>query len=357
MTSSLQDSEVWPTQNLEEVSTCPLCGSTKRTLLHPGMRDRVFYCAPGEWTLWTCENCNCAYLSPRPIATSMDQAYRQYYTHSTQQKSSSLKNIYHLLRHAYMFKQMGKSSNFSYAARIGAWSFGKVFGGHWQHHDARLYPPRKGARLLDIGCGGGDYLVLANSIGWNAEGIDPDPNAVANAIAKGCNARCGSAEEEISRSEGLYDAITLSHVIEHLYNPIETLRACRRLLRPGGRIWISTPRLQSPGHSRFGADWLHLDPPRHLVLFTENNLTSSLQSAGFTNPKFRPRGRHVTHVWKCSYAIGRGQDPITSNSIKLPLNIRTSALMADFLSLFFPYTGDEMVVIAEKESIYSDATN
>jgi 2-polyprenyl-3-methyl-5-hydroxy-6-metoxy-1,4-benzoquinol methylase len=287
----------------------------------------------------------------------MGQAYMQYYTHIAQQKSGLLKTIYHSLRHTYMFEQMGESSHFSYAARIGAWGFGKVFGGQWQYHDARLYPPRKGARLLDIGCGGGDYLALASSIGWSAEGIDPVPNAVANAIAKGCNARCGSAEEEISRAEGLYDAITLSHVIEHLYNPVDTLRACRRLLRPGGRIWISTPRLHSPGHSRFGADWLHLDPPRHLVLFTEDKLTSSLRTAGFAYPKFSPRGRHVTHAWKCSYAIRRGLDPLISKSTKLPLRIRISALRADLLSLFFAYRGDEIVTVAEKESIHSDATN
>lgn len=352
-------SEAWPSEDLEEIQECPLCGSNQREVLHTAMRDRIFFCAPGEWTIWFCKNCECAYLSPRPKVTSIGRAYGHYYTHATHSapsKRNSLKIIYHSLRFAFFMEQSGGGSSSFYPTRFGAWIVSKIFGNQWKFHDARLYPPRNGARLLDIGCGGGDYLALANSIGWAAEGIDTDPNAVENALAKGCKARCGSVEEELSRSAGLYDAITLSHVIEHLHNPVDTLKACRHLLRPGGRIWLATPRLDSAGHRRFGADWLHLDPPRHLVLFTEENLTSSLMAAGFLHPKFNPRGRHVLHVWKCSYAIRRGYDPLC-NSLNLPYSIRLTALKHDLQSMFSKYSGDEIIVSAEIESDHGATAN
>jgi len=54
--------EAWPKDGLESVSRCPVCNSDKRELLYDRLTDRVFFCAPGEWSLYKCCNCGCGYL-------------------------------------------------------------------------------------------------------------------------------------------------------------------------------------------------------------------------------------------------------------------------------------------------------
>jgi 2-polyprenyl-3-methyl-5-hydroxy-6-metoxy-1,4-benzoquinol methylase len=59
---------------------------------------------------------------------------------------------------------------------------------------------------------------------------------------------------------GDFDAITMSHVIEHVPDPLASLDKCRRLLRLGGYLVLSTPNVRSLGHQRFGQSWRGLEP-------------------------------------------------------------------------------------------------
>ena len=49
--------ESWPAGGLENVPRCPVCGSNRREVLHEGLRDRVFRCAPGKWDIQLCSGC------------------------------------------------------------------------------------------------------------------------------------------------------------------------------------------------------------------------------------------------------------------------------------------------------------
>src|SRR5688500_7537323 len=71
----------WPVHGLERVASCPACGAAERELLHGGLTDRLFRCAPGTWTLLRCVGCGSAYLDPRPTEDSILLAYSDYYTH------------------------------------------------------------------------------------------------------------------------------------------------------------------------------------------------------------------------------------------------------------------------------------
>ena len=77
------------------------------------------------------------------------------------------------------------------------------------------------------------------------------------------------------------DAILLCHVIEHLAEPIEILKECLSILKPGGILIMLTPNSESLGHRLFGRNWLHLDPPRHLYLFNSSNMRRILEQTGF----------------------------------------------------------------------------
>lgn len=76
-----ESSELWPLADLEYLGQCPVCGSKERVPLHAPMIDRLFECAPDEWQLQTCQQCELGYLDPRPSAQSIGRAYTHYFTH------------------------------------------------------------------------------------------------------------------------------------------------------------------------------------------------------------------------------------------------------------------------------------
>ena len=116
--------------------------------------------------------------------------------------------------------------------------------------EIRHLPATPGGRLLDLGSGSGAFLVQMAALGWRAQGIDPDPAAVASAREAGLDVTQGTLDDlDLDEHAGAFDAVTLSHVIEHLHDPAEDLRRVHRLLRPGGLIWIATPEPGGSGTS------------------------------------------------------------------------------------------------------------
>jgi len=116
--------------------------------------------------------------------------------------------------------------------------------------------------------------------GWTATGIDADAEAVAAARSTGLDARAGALKSQ-GFPDAYFDVVLMSHVIEHLPDPIDELKECRRILKPSGSIVIATPNSLALGHRVFGRHWLGLDPPRHLQIFTPKALTRVLAMAGF----------------------------------------------------------------------------
>lgn len=300
----------WPAHGLERVPLCPLCGGDRRSVLHAGLRDYAFKTAPGEWVLQRCADCGCAYLDPRPNAATIALAYARYYTHSDRRGGPPEESGFARLRRRIAYAYLN--------TRFGA-SYPDAFPGG--EHIARLFPRKRAyldvtharnlgkatgdnTRLLDVGCGNGEFLRFAALLGWVAEGVDVDAAAVAAARASGCNVTHGSLEELPFRA-GSYRHVTLSHVIEHVHDPVKLLRQCLALLVPGGRLWLQTPNLRSVGHSVFGPSWRGLEPPRHLVLFDQRSLAAALAAAGFSDVAFREHPGNTTFIWEESRRIAR----------------------------------------------------
>jgi len=174
-----------------------------------------------------------------------------------------------------------------------------------------------GGRLLDVGCGSGDFLVTAKSCGWNAFGIDTDSNAVRYASSRGLDVKVGGIEH-LEASGERFDVITLSHVLEHLHDPRSTLAGCLRLLKPGGRLWLETPNALALGHEVFGSAWRGLECPRHLVLFNRDNLFKLLAELGFERVATLPRQSALRPLFKESLALAEGR-PLGSRRRIKPL--------------------------------------
>ena len=172
----------------------------------------------------------------------------------------------------------------------------------------RHLPKQPKGRLLDVGCGNGDFLQFAQRAGWEAIGVEPDPKAVEVARARGLTVHLGGLETLHTVSEA-FDGITLNHVIEHVHHPRATLEQCYRLLRHGGWLWLETPNLDAHGHAHYGENWVGLDIPRHLVVFTDRALMRLLQEVGFMRIERLPYYPLCERVFAMSRAIATGASP------------------------------------------------
>lgn len=147
--------------------------------------------------------------------------------------------------------------------------------------------------------------------------------------------------------DGSFDAVVMSHVIEHVHDPEGLLRECRRILRSRGQITVVTPNAKSLGHRVFGADWRGLEPPRHLQVFTPLALRTLAEKAGFNRPRVSVTIRSAWEICRASRSIRRGQ---LSPRCKILESVAAAAFHFAELgtSLVQPDAGEEIVLIAWK---------
>lgn len=320
----------WPEGGLEHLGCCPVCGSEERSVLHADLVDEVFRVAPGQWTLWRCAVCECGYLDPRPTPATIGQAYKNYYTHqlaSSRDKPESLgrlRRIRRALSNGCLNLRYG--TNYQPVSRFGPW-VARLLPRQREALDVQfrwLPKPKAGQRVLDVGCGNGAFLIKAREAGWQVMGIDPDPDAVASAGEKGLEVRLGLIEEFDGEAE-LFDAITLSHVIEHTHDPKSVFTDVCRLLKPGGMLYLETPNIQSRGSYIFGRHWRGIETPRHLVLFSLRGLQRLLARNGFAGVELQRRYVVSKGMFLNSFQIAQGLSPYGNQPRSLPFGLALRA--------------------------------
>jgi 2-polyprenyl-3-methyl-5-hydroxy-6-metoxy-1,4-benzoquinol methylase len=291
---------------------CRLCGNPG-DFIHQDEPDRLFT-APGKWSLRRCANpgCRLVWLDPMPLSEELWKAYRQYYTHAAAQNrnaNATLRQLYRRMKSGYL------AVKFGYAVPPQSWL------DRWLGRMLYLFPLRREdleaevrflrakpqGRLLDVGCGSGDWLLWIRQLGWEAEGLGFDEAAVRVATERGLTVRQGVLEGQ-GYAAGSFDAVTLNHVIEHVPDPLATVRECARILKPDGQLIMFTPNTASLGHRLFQRHWRGLEPPRHLHIFCPQAMEAMLRSAGFN--RVLVRTLNSDYVWRQSLALWRGQNPI-----------------------------------------------
>lgn len=291
-----------------------------------------------------------------PLAEDIREAYESYYTHAQQDKDftpeSLSRRIVQLIRAGYLartydyfqdrptnaFKLLGLLAYLS-PLRRASLDFSVMY-----------LPFRPDSRLLEIGCGSGGMLKIMQDLGWLVEGIDFDPVAVESCRRKCLYVRLGSLEEQDYPANS-FDAITMSHLIEHVPNPQALLEECFRLLKPNGYLSVVTPHSGAFGHRLFGASWFHLDPPRHLNLFAVNSLRRMAENAGFRRVKVVTIIRDACETLIASRSIQRTRRFKMGSSHSRMAFARGKSLQIlewVLLKLGFP-VGEELALIARKE--------
>lgn len=255
----------WPDAKLEHVNKCPFCTSTKRKLAYANIQDWSFYTSTGNWTYWDCENCNALYLSERPQESFIHEAYGHYYTHA-EGSLSIFGNLKLLLKNeffSHLFEvnlspRIGLSKKLSFVVKPLKYFLFVPFG------MKQLIELPKG-KLLDIGCGNGAMLKIAKDLGWDVTGIEIDPQAVATARKHGLKIVEGSYNA-INQLNDTFDCIICSHVLEHVYNPLELINLTIERLSIGGSLLLSCPNSLSHMRQKFGGDWRGIEAPRHIAI-------------------------------------------------------------------------------------------
>jgi SAM-dependent methyltransferase len=221
----------------ELLAGCPICGSPD---LADKLRVQDKSVSQEIFTIQQCQGCEFQFTNPRPDAAHIGKYYESdaYVSHNSGAQG--------------LINQVYKVARFFTVRRKVALI-------------TKLNGSQKG-RLLDYGCGTGHFLAGAKKAGWQVAGLEPNARARQEAAE-----RVGQPVEEpgalASLPAGSYDIVTLWHVLEHVHTLNETLDQLIRVLRPGGKLLIAVPNVDSFDAQHYGPDWAAYDVPRHLYHF------------------------------------------------------------------------------------------
>lgn len=254
---------------MESDIRCDLChGTTKRL---------VFRFPNSPFELVECCNCRLNYLDPRPSPAEIGAYYKgDYYTGQAAEESQD-KLREQIKRLAYQARCEPHSASPTDMLR---WRFLNLALG-WRA--ARRVPVREHGRLLDVGCGNGEYIawIRDNLRGWQVEGVEINPQAALQAEQGfGLTVHRGQLTDLQLPAEQ-YDMVSFWHSLEHFFSPANALQVAHRLLRPEGWLAIEVPDIGSWDARHAGARWYHLAVPIHLYHFTQETLVKLVQAHGF----------------------------------------------------------------------------
>lgn len=236
-----------------EYIPCNLCKHDQPRLLYeiPVRPDEVGIYHQDVWPIVQCPHCGLIYANPRPDAAAMAAYYRfenevdaQFVQDWFIENAALQRPTWHrFLRALARFGQPG--------------------------------------RLIDVGCGAGSFLAEARQQGYAVVGQEvADFFAEYGRSHHNLSILIGELED-LDLADHSFDVATAFDVIEHHPYPKQMLQEMHRLLRPGGRIMISTHDIGNLFARWYGAKWRYINPIGHLTYFNRQTLTRMLQETGF----------------------------------------------------------------------------
>jgi len=228
---------------------CPICGGSSRGTEHSLYDDRYGYA--GCFDLCACAVCDHRWLDWHPDAATIATLYSDYYPRSEREVEDCKAPV------------LGN--------RVRAWCAGR--------RSSTVFWVPRGVHVLDIGCGFGESLAYHRERGCEVWGVEADRNLARVAERFGFDVHIGLFDPS-AYAPASFDVVTMNQVIEHVIDPIETLRGVHGILRPGGKLVISTPNASSVASRLFGRRWINWHAPYHLQFFSRESLRRAAGSAG-----------------------------------------------------------------------------
>jgi len=236
---------------------CNVCGSDKRAYLGKRCAAREGKVGGPETSVFKCKGCGLIYPDPLPVPLKKKQQeiYGNREEYFNEGLSAYKKNVYD--------RTLKNLSGFM----------------------------KTKGRLLDIGCGEGDFLEMAKARGWDCRGVDISEEFARHAISRGLDVAAGNFEE-MALSKDHFDAVVMYASLEHVIDPRKYLTQAGRIMKSNSVLYIKVPNEGSPlfyigdlyNRLMSRRETTHLSvfhSPFHLYGFNKKSLCSILDSLGF----------------------------------------------------------------------------
>lgn len=236
-------------------STCPSCGAQSFSTY---LTVKDHFLSKESFNLDLCDNCQLLFTNPRPTLERIGDYYKseEYVSHSSTKKG--------IVNRVY--------------AKVRSYTLKKKI--------ALLQELTPGKDLLDIGAGTGHFLAKAKEAGFHVLGLEPDQDARKVALSEN-----GIELKDLSLLHHLnqkFHAITMWHVLEHVYNLQEDLDKISSLIIQDGVLIVAVPNYTSFDAQHYKEYWAAYDVPRHLYHFSPKSIIPLVESKGLKFEKMLP---------------------------------------------------------------------
>jgi 2-polyprenyl-3-methyl-5-hydroxy-6-metoxy-1,4-benzoquinol methylase len=268
------------------VTECPVCQGNS---FSDFLRCEDYTVSHETFQLIKCRQCSLVITSPRPEGKELEKFYISdaYISHSN--KSAGIVDY--------------------------AYKTSRVFTLKWKYNLIQKFGKLKnpGLRILDFGCGTGFFLRECEKNKMLVTGVEPSDRAREQAKQH----TSGSIAPNLESVSGVFEVITLWHVIEHVEHLNDTITKLKQRLAESGTMFIAVPNLESSDAKKYQEYWAGYDVPRHLWHFNKQSMEQLLKRHNLTLLHIEPLKLDAYYVSMLSEKY-RGSNKVSSitNAIK-----------------------------------------
>lgn len=239
----------FPSTERPMVKTCHVCNGA-----------RFYYLfSISDYRVVRCDDCGLVFLNPQPSDDELSRIYGADYFLGSETETGRA-----------AVSEIKQATAKFYLAEI------------------RRYLGSKIGRLLEIGCGDGDFLASAEAEGWRVTGIEYSSAACEKARQRIKTGEIFCGELQSARLEAeQFDLCVISDVVEHVRSPLDFLKEIHRVLKPNGALFIATPSIDSWSARLMRQKWMEFKI-EHLTYFDRNTLQTALFKSGFRDVIVKP---------------------------------------------------------------------
>ncbi len=324
---------------------CPICKNNKFKLGIDIFDDR--YGEPNQYKLSSCLKCNHISTFPRLKEEELSNLYSKYYPRKDTDISEIVRNSQKVKRKISAFKRWLQGVN-----------------------NQGQYLTKPNDKILDIGCGDCQSLIEAKLLGATVYGVDPDVNIKNISRRLSINVHIGSITEDIFPGVK-FNLIILNQVLEHIPDPNKLIKILSKKLSSNGKIFISSPNVNSFYRKLFNKKWINWHIPYHLNHFNKENLKKMFKSNNLKILSYRTvtpncwtiiqlrnifascKKGEENLIWKNSRKVNSKNNRLEKLTIKRLFLKILKAFLIPFITIFNRYidligAGDSLVFILKK---------